>query len=182
MRPRKAPWPARLDWQEPQRCEDEGQDRDHPPRRRPPGADARPQSQRKCHRRPEQRLPRRVPIVCHGRDFRARTWVSPSGGWSDSNKTAGDHAEDEQGPGTRVARTGALGQTPVFQEELGDVKVVSARAASPIRCETSAETDRISVLPQCDSRLPGGGLDPWPASPDHTKHIGQQALRVPPES
>ena len=73
-------------------------------------------------------------------------------------------------------------QVAVWRRNLDDVKAVSAPAASPIRCETSQETDRTSVLPRCGSRPPGGGRDPWPASPDRTKHIGREALRVPPAS
>src|SRR5580698_8597785 len=67
---------------------------------------------------------------------------------------------------------GPSANPPVFQEELGDVKAVSAPAASPIRCETSRERDRISVLPRCNSRPPETGEDPCLALPDRTKHTG----------
>src|SRR5208282_2045579 len=95
-------------------------------------------------------------------DLRWRTWASPSGSGVSTRlgKTVGNSPEDERGPGVCVACAGALGQPPVFQEELGDVKAVSAPAASPIRCETSQERDRISVLPRCDSQRPVGGRGP----------------------
>src|SRR5271166_3884010 len=95
-------------------------------------------------------------------------------------ETANDSAatHDERGPGTSLG-PGPSANPPVFQEELGDVKAVSAPAASPIRCETSLGRDRISELPRYGSRPPGGGRDPSPASPDHTKHIARKALRVP---
>ncbi len=57
------------------------------------------------------------------------------------------------------------------------MKVVSATAASPIRYETSRGTDRISVLLRCDTQTPAEAPDLEPASPDHTKHIGPEALR-----
>lgn len=61
------------------------------------------------------------------------------------------------------------------------MKAVSARAASPIRCETSPERDRTSVLPRFDIRLPAKARYPGPASPDHMKHSARAGLQVPPE-
>src|SRR5208282_4585374 len=58
---------------------------------------------------------------------------------------------------------------------------ISARAAAPIRCETSRETDRTGALPRYDNPPPSRDQGPSPASPDHTKHTARVALPVPPK-
>ena len=95
---------------------------------------------------------------------RTRLQVVPfpfAGRWTSRNLSV-VHLErkDERGPGARFLAPEPSANPPVFQEELGDVKAVSAPAASPIRCETSRGTDRISVLPRCDSQPPGGAPVP----------------------
>src|SRR6266481_3475545 len=89
--------------------------------------------------------------------------------------------EDDEWALVRPSLARALDHSLVFQEELGNVKTVSAPAAAPIRCETSRGRDRISVLPRCGIQPPEGGRYPWPASPGHTKHIECRPLRAPPE-
>ena len=160
----------------------------------------RNQSKRKDQGCPEQRLPWRIPVGSHCVDLlwqrfgfvrplpaslgEAQKWSCRAGGASrpDLEQMVGSKRKDEWSPGTWFLAPGPSGNPPVFQEELGDVKAVSAPAASPIRCETSRERDRTSVLPRCDSRPPGGGRYPLPELPDRTKHIGRGALRVPPAS
>src|ERR1019366_8367131 len=113
-------------------------------------------------------------ILCQGED----RWPVPH----PRRPPVGEKRKDERGSGAYLLCARAFSNHPSSRRNVGNVKAVSAPAASPIRCETSQGTNRISVLPRCGSRPPGGGRGPWPASPDRTKHIGHGALRVPPES